>query len=260
MTRCNALSTFDYDTKNRYDASNPISEGIACHRQKPTNRDFTRAGGTGPVAKRLIINSLPAVAGIVGPVVIAVGDLAASLSTSSYSIVRDSISSLALTPIGWLQSIGFLAMGLLEVILVVGLFFNIRKARGFHAGIGLLIICGFALLLIGAFRMDPTDTPRSIEGITHTVASYSLGLLFPMSILSLAPSLKSDPDWRNVFVYTLIAGILALALILGALFGDQPGWFGLYERIIVLNAIVWVEVAAVHLLRLSLRPTTQARP
>ena len=212
------------------------------------------------MTKRLNINSIPAIAGIVGPIVVVVGDLAASLTTPGYSIVKDSISSLALTPVGWLQSIGFLAMGLLEVILVAGLFFNIRRARGFHAGMVLLVLCGFVLLLIGAFRMDPSGAPRTTEGIIHTVSSYSLGLLFPLSILSLAPSLKSDPNWRNLSVYTLIAGILALALILGALFGDQTGWFGLYERIIVLNAIVWVEVAAVHLLRLSLRRGTQARP
>jgi hypothetical membrane protein len=212
------------------------------------------------VGKRLNINSVPAIAGIVGPVVVVVGDLAASLSTPGYSIVRDSISSLALTPIGWLQSIGFLAVGLLEVMLVAGLFFNIRRARGFHIGMGLLALCGFVLLLIGAFRMDPADAPRTIEGIIHTVASYGLGLLFSLSILSLAPSLKGDPNWRNLFTYTLVAGILGLALILGALFADQTGWFGLYERIIVANAIVWVEVAAVHLLRLSLRRGTQVRP
>lgn len=212
------------------------------------------------MAKRLNISSVPAIAGIVGPIVVVVGDLAASLTSPGYSIVRDSISSLALTPMGWLQSICFLAMGLLEVILVAGLFFNIRRARGFHTSAVLLALCGFVLLLIGAFRMDPSGAPHTIEGIIHTVASYSLGLLFPMSILALAPSLKSDPDWRNLFAYTLVAGILALALILGALFGNQTGWFGLYERIIVLNAIIWVEVAAVHLLQLSLRRRTQIQP
>jgi hypothetical membrane protein len=203
--------------------------------------------------KRLNINSAPALAGIVGPVVVVIGDLAASLSTPNYSLVRDSISSLALTPIGWLQSICFLAMGLLEVFFVAGLFFNIRRARGFRPGIGLLALCGFVLMLIAAFRMDAPEGPRTTAGIIHTIASYGLGLLFPIAILLLTPSLKSDPNWKNIFVYTLVAGVLAFALIMGALFADQRGWFGLYERIIILNALVWVEVVAVHLLRLSLR-------
>ena len=210
--------------------------------------------------KRLNINTVPALVGIVEPIVVVIGDIAASLSTPDYSPIRDSISSLALTPIGWLQSICFLAMGLLLEIFVAGLFFNIRRARGFHAGIGLLALCGFGLMLIAAFRMDATGTQRTIAGIIHTVASYGLGLLFPIAILLLTPSLKSTPNWRNIFVYTLFAGVFALALIIGAFFTDQTGWFGLYERIIVANAIIWVEVVAIHLLRLSLRRKPKLQP
>ena len=204
------------------------------------------------MSKRLDVNSIPALVGIVGPIVVIVGDLAASLTTPDYSLVRDSVSSLALTGIGWLQSICFLAMGLLLEIFAAGLFFNIRRARGFHAGIVLLALCGFVLMLIATFHMDhPGATP--IDGTIHTIASYGLGLLFPIAILTMAPSFKSTPNWKGIFVYTLIAGVLAFALILGALFAEQPGWFGLYERIIILNALVWVEVVAIHFLRLLLR-------
>ena len=204
------------------------------------------------MAKRLNINSVPAIVGIVGPIVVIVGDLAASLSTPGYSLVRNSVSSLALTSIGWLQSICFLAMGLLLEIFVAGLFFNIHRARGFHAGIVLLALCGFVLMLIATFHMDHSGAP-SIDGTIHTIASYGLGLLFPIAILSLAPSLKSTPNWKGIFIYTLIAGVLAFVLILGALLAEQRGWFGLYERIIILNALVWVEVVAIHFLRILLR-------
>lgn len=205
------------------------------------------------MSKRLDINSVPAIVGIVGPIVVIVGDLAASLSTPGYSLVRDSVSSFALTSLGWLQTICFLAMGLLLVIFVAGLFFNIRRARGFHAGIGLLALCGFVLMLIAAFHMDAPGAERTTDGIIHTIVSYGLGLLFPIAILSLAPSFKSTPNWRNIFIYTLIAGVLAFGLMIGAIFGEQSGWFGLYERIIILNALVWVEVVAIHFLRLVLR-------
>ena len=204
------------------------------------------------MSKRLNINSVPALVGIVGPIVVIVGDLAASLSTPGYSLVRDSVSSLALTGIGWLQSICFLAMALLLEIFVAGLFFNIHRARGFHAGIILLALCGFVLMLIATFHMDHPGAPP-IDGTIHTLASYGLGLLFPIAILLLSPSFKSTPNWKNIFVYTLIAGVLALALIVGAFFTEQRGWFGLYERIIIGNALVWVEVVAVHFLRLLLR-------
>jgi hypothetical protein len=211
------------------------------------------------MSKSLNINGVPAIVGIVGPIVVIVGDLAASSSISGYSPVRDSVSSLALTSVGWLQSICFLAMGLLLEIFVAGLFFNIRRARGFHAGIVLLALCGFVLLLIATFHMDHAGAPH-IDGTIHTIASYGIGLLFPVAILALAPSLKNTPNWENIFVYTLIAGVLALALIMGALFAEQRGWFGLYERIIILNALVWVEVVAIHFLRLLLRQEPKTQP
>jgi len=182
-----------------------------------------------------------------------VGDLAASSSIPGYSPIRDTVSSLALTSIGWLQSICFLAMGLLLEIFVAGLFFNIRRARGFYAGIVLLALCGFVLLLIATFHMNAPGGPRTIDGRIHGIASYSLGLLFPIAILSFSPSLKSTPHWRNIFVYTLIAGILAFGLIIGAFFVGSADWFGLYERIIILNALVWVEVVAIHYLRVLLK-------
>ena len=205
------------------------------------------------MSRRLNIHSVPALVGIVGPIVVIAGDLAASLSTPGYSSIRDSVSSLALTGIGWLQSICFLAMGLLLEIFVAGLFFNIRRVRGFHLGIVILALCGFLLMLIAAFRMDAPGGPRTTAGIIHTVSSYGLGLLFPFAILSLAPSLKSTPNWKNIFIYTLVGSVLALVLIIGAFFIEQTGWFGLYERIIILNGLVWVEVVAIHFLRLLLR-------
>jgi len=205
------------------------------------------------MSKRLNINSVPAIVGMVGPVVVIVGDLAASLSIPGYSPVRDTVSSLALTSIGWLQTICFLAMGVLLEIFVAGLFLNIRRARGFHGGIVLFALCGFVLMLIAAFHMNAPAGPRTVDGTIHSIASYGLGLLFPIAILLLAPSFKSTPNWKNIFVYTLIAGIVAFALILGAFFTEQTGWFGLYERIIIGNALVWVEVVAIHFLRLLLR-------
>lgn len=211
------------------------------------------------MSKRLSIHCVPAVAGIVGPVVYFVGDFTASLSTPNYSPVSDSISSLALTHIGWLQTIGFLALGLLMEVFVAGLFFSIRRARGFHLSLGLLLLCGFGMLMIGAFHMDPVGAPRSVEGAIHSTTAYTLALLFPIALLLLTPSLRSDQNWRGVFVYTLVAGVLALALVVGLTW--LPGlatWFGLYERIMVANVTIWVAVAAINLLRLSLRRVSRS--
>jgi len=202
----------------------------------------------------LNIHSVLAFAGMAGPIVLAVTDFTASFTNPDYSLVQDSISSLALTRLGWLQTIGFLAIGLLVEIFVAGLLFNIKRWRGFHLSIGLLVFFGFGLLLIGAFRTDPVGGPDTIEGAIHGLTATVVFWLFPVAILIIAPSLKNDLNWNNVFIYTIVAGILAFILVVVTGFiQDGIKWFGLLERILVANMIIWVEVAAIKLLRLSLR-------
>ncbi|MDH4367275.1 MAG: hypothetical protein OEV57_03975, partial [Dehalococcoidia bacterium] len=76
------------------------------------------------MSERLNVNSVPAIVGIIGPILVIVGDLTASSSVPGYSLVRDSVSSFALTSLGWLQTICFLAMGLLWEIFTAGLYFT----------------------------------------------------------------------------------------------------------------------------------------
>jgi hypothetical protein len=204
--------------------------------------------------KRLNIHSVLAFAGMAGPIVLVVMDFTAAFTSPDYNMVRDSISSLALTRLGFLQTIGFLAIGLLVEIFTAGLLFNIRGVRGFRLSIGLLVIFGFALLLIGAFRTDPVSGPNTTEGTIHGITATGAFWAFPIAILVIAPSLRNDPAWRNLFLYTFIAGLLAvvLVIILGIL-SDEVSWFGLLERLLVANMIIWVEVAAIKLLLLSIK-------
>jgi hypothetical protein len=205
------------------------------------------------ILTHLNIHSLLAIAGMAGPIVLVVTELVAGLSAPRYDIVYDSISSLALTRLGFLQSIGFLGIGLLVEIYVAGLLYNIHKARGFRFGVGLLVFFGFGLLLVGAFRTDPVGTERTVEGAIHWIAALTVFWSFPLGILLLAPSLRSDHFWKKFYVYTIITGILALILVsVLVAFKDHISWFGLYERILVANMIIWVEVTAIRLLYLSI--------
>ncbi len=204
--------------------------------------------------KRLNVHSLLALAGILGPLAVIVGDLIAASASPGYSLVKNSISSLALTPIGWAQTIGFLALGLLIEIFTAGLLFNIKRARWFHLGIAVFVFFGFGMLLIGAFSTDPVGAARTIEGRIHGLAATANFSLFAVAVLAFTPSFKYDPNWQPLRCYSLVT--CALAVVLGVIlrfFEDGSGWFGLVERVLVLNMVIWVEVAAINLLRLSLR-------
>ena len=208
----------------------------------------------------LDVHGILALAGIVGPLVLILTDLIAAFSTPKYNFIRDSISSLALTSLGWIQTIGFLVIGLLVEIFTAGLFLNIHGKRGFGLSIGLLVCFGFGLLLIGAFRTDPVGASHTIEGIIHIIASFAVFWFFPIAISLLLPSLKNDPYWRGMFLYTIVTCMLALALAVGRLFLPvRLSWFGLYERILVANAVIWIEVAAIRLILLSMQRQREAK-
>lgn len=208
-----------------------------------------------PFSSRLNIHSALALAGILGPLALAIADITAAVCAScDYSLVSNSISSLALTSLGWLQTIGFLALGLLVEVFTAGLLFNIKRARWFHLGIAIFVFFGFAMLLIGAFRTDPVGGPSTFEGMIHGFAARVTFSLFAIAILALAPAIKKDPEWRHLFRYTIVTAILAVVLgVILRFFPEESGWFGLIERILVANMILWVEVAAINLLRLSLK-------
>jgi hypothetical protein len=205
--------------------------------------------------RRMSFHGVLALAGMAGPLILAATDLSVGIADPGYSTIKDSISSLALTHLGWVQTIGFLAIGLLVEIFVAGLLFNIRPAWGFHFGIGLLVVFGFGLLLIGAFRTDPVGMdPHSTEGAIHSFVSSAVFWIFPLALAFIATSLRQDPDWHSIYVYTLAVCVVDVALVVVmGVFGDVIDWFGLAERLTVANMIIWVEVAAIKLLRLSFK-------
>jgi hypothetical protein len=209
---------------------------------------------TASIYRRLNIRSALAFAGIIGPLMLTGGDLYAGLASPGYSMVRHSISSLALSPIGWLQTIGFLALGLLVEIFAAGLLFNVKKSRWFFPGIAALLIFGFGMLVIGAFATDLVKDAKTIEGTIHGIATTISFSLFPVALFLLSLSFKKDPDWQHLYRYTVIAGILSVLIAITLqFFEDGVNYFGLVERILVANMIIWVEVMAINLLRLSLR-------
>jgi hypothetical membrane protein len=204
--------------------------------------------------KKLNIHSAVAVAGIVGPLMLTIGDLTAAIANPDYSLVENSISSLALTGIGWLQTIGFLALGLLVEIFTTGFMFSVKRFKWFHMGIALFVFFGFAMLLIGAFHTDPVGVARTTEGRIHGYIATTAFTLFPVAILCFIPSIKRDDNWKDLYRYTTVTFYAALVfLVVTRIFQETSGWFGLAERLLVANMMIWVEVMAVRLFILSLR-------
>jgi hypothetical protein len=193
-----------------------------------------------------------ALCGATGPLILVAMDLVAALTQPKYSLVHDSISALALTSVGWIQTTGFMLIGLLIEAFTAGLFLNIKRRRGFGFGIALLAFFGFGMLVLGVFHINAVGTPATFYSRIHITAAYSVLGLFPIALALMFSSIKNDPRWSALFPYTVIAAVFALAVAAGRLFLPAGfSRFGLYERFMVLNAISWLEVFAIRLLHLS---------
>jgi hypothetical protein len=210
---------------------------------------------------KLNVHSLLALAGIIGPLSFVIGDLVAALSDKDYDLWKNSISSLALTSIGWAQTIGFLLLGLFIEIFTTGFMFNVKRYKWFLLGIAFFVFFGFCMLLIGAFHTDPVGIVKTVEGRIHGYIATATFGLFPVAVLCFMPSLKRDNRWKDLYKYTRITCILGvLLLVMTRIFQETSGWFGLAERLLVWNMILWVEISAVRLFILSLKRPVTPRP
>ena len=155
---------------------------------------------------------------------------------------------------GWIQAISFLVGGLLIEVFAIGLYLSIRYSIGSRISVGTLVLFGFGLLLIAAFRTQSTESPQTIEGMIHMITARTIFILFPIACFSMATGLKVDQRWKSLFGYTIATGILAAILVVTwIVFSSRINWFGLYERILVANATIWLGVMAFKLFRLSLK-------
>jgi len=79
------------------------------------------------------------------------------------------------------------------------------------------------------------------------------GILVPFFI---AQRFKNDNRWKNYRVYTLATG--ALVVVFGVMLGFNmiKGWTGAIQRIEAGMSLLWVEIMAIKLLRLSIQAST----
>jgi hypothetical protein len=153
-------------------------------------------------------------------------------------------SGLALGPYGLAQVASFVLSGTLLMTFAVGLHLGATDGRGSRVGPALLFVAGAAMALMG-FETDPplqSTGPRTLHNLIHDLA-------FALFVLALLPAFfilwrrfRENALWRGQARYTLITGVLA------TLFLSLPG-VAYYLFLVVV--IVWFEITAVRLWRIS---------
>jgi len=197
-----------------------------------------------------------ALAGLVGPFWFTALVILQGLLQPDYSHVALPISALAAWPLGWVQILNFLVVGVLMAAFGVAVHLGILPARRGVIGPALLVANGIGIVIGAVFpwvMVDgvPTETPGHIVGAVMAFGSISVGLPF------VSRRMRLDPEWRGLSTYTMVTGIAVLALFvaMGAFAIDEGTplhpWAGLIQRVLCAIWFTWIIVVARRLRRLS---------
>lgn len=192
---------------------------------------------------------------VAGPILFAAASLVASSVQNVYSPRREDISALAALDAqhAWIMIAGIVLLGLSIVGLGLGLVGGIRNGRSALIGEILLVLTGLAFVTAGVARNDCSSELESCKKrVTagdvswhhkvHDVVGFAALLLLVIAPFVLARAFRTDSRWINLRRYSLITGVLALALALMVGGETFSGWNGLLERALVAVTFVWIAV------------------
>jgi hypothetical membrane protein len=204
---------------------------------------------------------LTTLAGIIAPILLLVFSSIVETLTPGYNPIQETISRLVLGPYGFLQTVALFIFGLLLIIFAMRLGFAITSTiRSAKVGTFFFYLIGVGFLVVGIFPTNNPGMAPTLHAMIHRGTSAAIAVLFPFACLAVAPALKGDIRWKRAFAYTIATGIVALILvILGVALRTNKLWSGLYERVVLLNGLVWIELVSFRLLRMCIYERREAR-
>ncbi len=182
------------------------------------------------------------------PIIFQVVMVLAQSLQPGYNPLRDTISSMVWGSYGWLQTINFFIFGVLMIALVRKFITGMDKSVMPRFGGILLYLVGLGFIILAIF---PTQSPggvKTLQAVIHGITVYFITFLFPAACFLVAPALRKGRYPGFIFPYTIITGSLGLGLIVLGVFLKIIGayWFGMLERVLLLNGFIWLEIVGIY--------------
>lgn len=189
---------------------------------------------------------------LAGPLFV-LGFVLAGLGRAGYDPLRHPISSLAIGPEGWPQTINFLLTGGLLLAFAFGLRGKLVSGPGRVWGIRWLRVVGIGFLGAGVFCTDavygfPPEQPLALAQFTWHGHLHDLFSLLVFVGLPVACFVFARRFWqagrRGAGWHALVSGVLMLAFFVMAALGFKqlPGWVelaGLFQRLSLVSGLSW---------------------
>ncbi|WP_084528747.1 DUF998 domain-containing protein [Nocardia crassostreae] len=228
----------------------------------------SRAGANPPAARLNATSALLAGGLIAGPLFTLVYTVEGAMR-EHYSAMRNSVSSLALGPSGWVQSVNFLVCGVLTLGFAIGLRKVFRGSPGGvwgPAGVGLFAV---GVIVAGVFATDPESgyppgSPVPFPEAAATTAGFlhnlSVRFGFPGFVLGCCVCVRlflarGERGWAAVSAAAAALFVVAAQVSFRG-FGRLDGlgrWAGFFERVTATTAFLWMALVAAGLLTNRIR-------
>jgi hypothetical membrane protein len=202
-------------------------------------------------------------AGIIAPILFTFLVAVESLLRQGYSQISNYVSELGVGSYAIIQNTNFIIFGLLSILFAFGLEAGLPATRGRSKksvvwllavfGLG-MVFAGVSLLFIGLFPDD------YVFG-AHTLATFFAFLASIAAQLLTWRALKIGDDdelwWRHYRTYSLLSGLIALALLFVLIFTLGTAYHGATERAFIAVPLIWLAITGTKLESLAKINRTQ---
>ncbi|MDD2666254.1 MAG: DUF998 domain-containing protein [Methanocellales archaeon] len=196
------------------------------------------------------VQRMLAICGIVGPILYTIILMVIGLLRPGYNHLRQPMSELG--EVGGPNAIimntaGFMLLGALMIAFSLGFHRGIKE--GSKIGPASIAMSGVGWIAVGLFHAEPSTVNVSV--MLHVMGAMLVGLGFSIAPFAIARRSRKDQRWASYRPYSLTTGLLTAILGLAFIFGGIEGWMGALQRMAVGVPLLWMEVMAIRLLRLS---------
>jgi hypothetical membrane protein len=209
-------------------------------------------------AGRLSTRSL-AWAAVAGVVVYVAVDVLLKFLRPGYSLLHNAESDYGRGPWFWVMDLNFLLRCALTLAVILALARGARPEPRLRAGLRLLTVWAVCSGLLAFFADDVEGQRVHGSGVVHLALAFVAFCAVTVGTILVSVALQSDPGWdRTGTVLLAISAVGAAAfLLLASAAGHKHAPGGLYERIFLGAQMLWLAVAAGHML--AAKPA-RARP
>lgn len=167
-----------------------------------------------------------------------------------YNPVKQTISQLVHYPHGWLQTVDFLVLGVWLVLFAAKVHSDFAHRVTTKIAVLTLVLLGIGFFMIAIFPTNFPGSDKTVESLIHEKIAQFVCILFPISCSLLIPEFRASFYWKRLVSYTIVTAIIGFILTgVGAvIIVTGAPLLGILERLIMLNAVIWLEVIGVFMI------------